>query len=77
MTRPTSLSRLTVRRREFAPGPVACQTPRLRNAVVAPEEIEEYATAQSALANARQASGSPCADSAPESVSISQQPGSP
>ena len=41
------------------------------------EEIEEYATARLALANAPQASGSPCDGSAPESVSISQQPGSP
>ncbi len=42
-----------------------------------PEEIEEYATARSALANAPQASGSPCDGSAPESVLTCQQPGSP
>ncbi len=41
------------------------------------EEIEEYATARSALANAPQASGSPCDGSPPEPVAISQQPGSP
>ncbi len=42
-----------------------------------PEEIEEYATARSALAIAPQASGSPCDGSARESVATCQQPGSP